>query len=32
VAAGVEVVSREGMLVNSVVIPSPRPELIRDIL
>ncbi|MBU8934388.1 MAG: BMC domain-containing protein [candidate division Zixibacteria bacterium] len=32
VAAGTEVVSREGMLVNTVVIPSPRPELLRDIL
>ncbi len=32
IAAGVEVVSKAGMLVNSVVIPSPRPELLRDIL
>ncbi len=32
VAAGEEVVSRAGMLVNTVVIPSPRPELLRDIL
>ena len=32
VAAGAEIVSRAGMLVNTVVIPSPRPELIRDIL
>ena len=32
VAAGAEVVSRAGMLVNTVVIPSPRPELLRDIL
>ena len=32
VEAGKKVLSREGMLVNTVVIPSPRPELIRDIL
>jgi microcompartment protein CcmL/EutN len=32
VAAGAEVVSRNGMLVNTVVIPSPRKELLRDIL
>ena len=32
VEAGAEIVSRAGMLVNTVVIPSPRPELIRDIL
>lgn len=32
VAAGAEVISRAGMLVNTVVIPSPRPELLRDIL
>lgn len=32
VAAGTEVISRAGMLVNSVVIPSPRKELLRDIL
>ncbi len=32
VAAGAEIVSRAGMLVSTVVIPSPRPELIRDIL
>ena len=32
IAAGTEVVSRAGMLVNAVVIPSPRKELIRDIL
>ena len=32
IAAGTEVLSREGMLVNTVVIPSPRPELLRDIL
>ncbi len=32
VAAGAEVVSRSGMLVNTVVVPSPRPELLRDIL
>lgn len=32
VAAGAEVVSRNGMLVHTVVIPSPRPELLRDIL
>ncbi len=32
VAAGAEVVSRNGMLVNTVVIPSPREELLRDIL
>ena len=30
--AGVAVVSRAGMLVNSVVIPSPREELMRDLL
>lgn len=32
VAAGEKVISRAGMLVNSVVIPSPREELLRDIL
>lgn len=32
VAAGAEVVSRAGMLVHTVVIPSPRKELLRDIL
>ncbi|HOP05840.1 MAG TPA: BMC domain-containing protein [candidate division Zixibacteria bacterium] len=32
VTAAEEVISREGMLVNTVVIPSPRPELLRDIL
>ncbi len=32
VAAGAEVVSRAGMLVHTVVIPSPRPELLRDLL
>lgn len=32
VAAGAEIVSRNGMLVHTVVIPSPRPELLRDIL
>ncbi|KAA3635970.1 MAG: BMC domain-containing protein [Calditrichaeota bacterium] len=32
VAAGKEVVSRAGMLVNTVVIPSPSKELMRDIL
>ncbi len=32
VAAGSEIISRAGMLVNSVVIPSPRKELLRDIL
>ncbi len=32
VAAGAEIVSRAGMLVNTVVIPSPRKELLRDIL
>jgi microcompartment protein CcmL/EutN len=32
VAAGAEVVSRAGLLVNTVVIPSPRKELLRDIL
>ncbi len=32
VAAGEEVISRAGMLVNTVVIPSPREELLRDIL
>lgn len=32
VAAGAEIVSRNGMLVNTVVIPSPRKELLRDIL
>jgi microcompartment protein CcmL/EutN len=32
VAAGEELVSRRGMLVNTVVIPSPREELLRDIL
>ena len=32
VAAGAEIISRAGMLVNTVVIPSPRKELLRDIL
>jgi microcompartment protein CcmL/EutN len=32
VEAGEEVISKTGMLVNSVVIPSPRQELLRDIL
>ncbi len=32
IAAGVEVVSKAGMLVNKVVIPSPSKELMRDIL
>jgi microcompartment protein CcmL/EutN len=32
VTAGAEVISRSGMLVNTVVIPSPREELLRDIL
>lgn len=32
VAAGEEMISRAGMLVNTVVIPSPRKELLRDIL
>lgn len=32
VAAGADIVSRNGMLVHTVVIPSPRPELLRDIL
>jgi len=32
VAAGAEVISKAGMLVNTVVIPSPREELLRDIL
>lgn len=30
--AAEDVISRAGMLVNTVVIPSPRPELLRDIL
>jgi microcompartment protein CcmL/EutN len=32
IAAGAEFVSKAGMLVNTVVIPSPRKELLRDIL
>ncbi len=32
IAAGRDVISRNGMLVHTVVIPSPRPELLRDIL
>ena len=32
VDAAEAVISRAGMLVNTVVIPSPRPELLRDIL
>ncbi len=32
VEAGAEVVSKAGTLVNTVVIPSPREELFRDIL
>ncbi len=32
VEAGEAVISKAGMLVNSVVIPSPREELLRDIL
>jgi microcompartment protein CcmL/EutN len=32
VAAGADIVSQAGMLVNTVVIPSPRKELLRDIL
>lgn len=32
IAAGAEVVSKAGTLVNTVVIPSPRKELLRDIL
>jgi len=30
--AAEDIISRAGMLVNTVVIPSPRPELLRDIL
>jgi microcompartment protein CcmL/EutN len=32
VEAGAAVVSEAGMLVHTTIIPSPRPELIRDIL
>ena len=32
VTAGAADVSKEGMLVHTVVIPSPRPELLHDIL
>ena len=32
VAAGVEVISKAGTLVNSVVIPSPREEMFRSVL
>jgi microcompartment protein CcmL/EutN len=32
IAAGADIVSQAGMLVNTVVIPSPRKELLRDIL
>lgn len=32
VAAGVEVVGREGMLVSKVVIPAPRKEIFREFL
>jgi microcompartment protein CcmL/EutN len=32
VAAATDVISRAGMLVNTEVIPSPRQELLRDIL
>ena len=32
VEAGAQVVGQKGMLVNKVVIPSPRPELLNEII
>ena len=32
VEAGAQVVAQKGMLVNKVVIPSPRPELLTDMI
>ncbi len=32
VDAGAEVISRQGLLVNKIVIPRPRPEIVREIL
>lgn len=32
VDAGAEVISREGLLVNKIVIPRPSPEIVREIL
>ena len=30
--AGAQVVGQKGMLVNKVVIPSPRPELLNEMI
>jgi microcompartment protein CcmL/EutN len=32
VAAGAAVVAQKGLLVNKVVIPSPRPELLSEMI
>jgi microcompartment protein CcmL/EutN len=32
VDAGAQAIARKGMLVNKVVIPSPRPELLREMI
>jgi microcompartment protein CcmL/EutN len=32
VAAAADIVGRKGMLVNKVVIPSPRPELLNEMI
>jgi len=32
VDAGAQIVDRKGMLVNKVVIPSPRPELLNEMI
>ncbi len=32
VEAGAQVLSQKGLLVNKVVIPSPRPELLREVI
>lgn len=32
VEAGAQVIARKGLLVNKVVVPSPRPELLREMI
>jgi microcompartment protein CcmL/EutN len=32
VAAGAEAIGRKGLLVNKVVIPRPRPELLNEMI
>jgi len=32
VDAGAEIIARQGLLVNKIVIPRPRPEIVREIL